>query len=330
MLAGILEKLPTAACPDLLVGMETMDDAGVIRLTDDMALVQTVDFFYPVVNDARTFGRIVAANSLSDLWAMGAQALTAMNLLSYPPGQIDTDVIEQLLTGASEKLLEAGVVLVGGHTMEQETLVYGMSVSGLVHPDSVFTNSRARVGDVLVLTKPLGTGVYANAHKADGLTLEQYQAFATSMERLNLYAAEVLKHFDVSAVTDVTGFGLLGHALPMAQHGEVTLTIEAEQVPHFDEIYPLMERYNARGVCKCNTYIEPYTRFGSDVSEATQSLLQEAQTSGGLLFLIQADQARDICDAIRQGGDVYTRIIGRATELQRNAQGHTCFLNITA
>lgn len=330
MLAGILEKLPAMPCPDLLVGMETMDDAGVLRLTDDMALVQTVDFFYPVVNDARAFGRIVAANSLSDLWAMGARALTAMNLLSYPAGKIEPDVIEQLLTGASEKLVEAGVVLVGGHTMEQESMVYGMSVSGLVHPDSVTTNSRARVGDVLVLTKPLGTGVYANAHKADGLTPEQYRSFVDSMERLNLYAAGVLTRFDVSAVTDVTGFGLLGHALPMAQHANITLRIQAGQVPHFDQIESLMERYNPRGVCKCNVYIKPHTTFADEVTDSTRSLLQEAQTSGGLMFLVHPDQAETVCQEIRQAGDVDTTIIGRAMDLERDAQGQPIYLEVIA
>ena len=327
-MAGILEKLPKTDSPNLLVGLDTMDDAGVFRLTPDVALVQTVDFFYPVVNDPQTFGRIVAANSLSDVWAMGAKALTAMNILAYPAGKITPEAIEALLIGGSEKLQEAGVVLVGGHTMEQEEFVYGMSVTGVIHPKRVFTNSGGRQSDQLILTKPLGTGVYSNALAKDGLTTEQFDLFVTSMERLNMYAAEVLGHFDVSAVTDVTGFGLLGHALPIARNTGRKLIIRESSVPRFPGIMDLMERYNSYQVCKCEEFVEPYTMMDEHLSPSQFALLAEAQTSGGLLAAVHPKDVESMLCALREAGDETAAIIGEvAGQVDTNTE-HPYFLEI--
>jgi selenide,water dikinase len=309
-LAGILERLPRTTSPDLLVGMETMDDAGVFRIAPDVALVQTVDFFYPVVNDPYSFGRIVAANSLSDVWAMGARALTAMNLLAYPAGKIPPESIEWLLRGGSEKLVEAGVVLVGGHTMEQEEFVYGMSVTGALHPDRVLTNATARVGDVLLLTKPLGTGVYSHALEKDGLNERQYDEFVAAMERLNKYASEALASFDVSAMTDVTGFGLLGHAFPIARNARVCLTIRADRVPLFTDTIELMGAFNTQPVCKCRRYVWPSTRVAEGVDPRLPLLFMEAQTSGGLLVAIRSDQADEALAALHAAGDEAATVIG--------------------
>jgi selenide,water dikinase len=309
-LAGILDRLPKTTSPDLLVGMETMDDAGVFRISPDVALVQTVDFFYPVVNDPYHFGRIVAANALSDIWAMGARALTAMNLLAYPAGKIPPESVEWLLKGGSEKLVEAGVVLVGGHTMEQEEFVYGMSVTGVLHPDRVQTNATARVGDVLILTKPLGTGVYANALEKDGLAYTQYEEFVGSMERLNKSASEVLVRFDVSAMTDVTGFGLLGHAYPIARNAGVALVIRCGDVPLFTDTIELMDAYNTQPVCKCKRYVWPATRVEDGVDAHLPMLFMEAQTSGGLLAAIRAEQAEAAVAALGEAGDARSAIIG--------------------
>jgi selenide,water dikinase len=308
-----LKKLPKITSPDLLVGMETMDDAGVFRITKDIALVQTVDFFYPVVNDARTFGRIVAANSLSDVWAMGAKAITAMNILAYPAGKIPPETIGELLTGGNEKLKESDVVLVGGHTMEQEEFVYGMSITGVIHPDSIFTNSHARVGDMLILTKPIGTGVFSNASSEDGLTREQYKVFVTHMERLNKYASEILHQFDVSAMTDITGFGLLGHSLPIAQNAGVTLVFHSESIPLYPGIMELMDTYNPKGICKCQEFVEDSTWTDKNVNAGKIELFSEAQTSGGLLASVRTDQAEDVLNALHGGGDKAAAIIGEVT-----------------
>lgn len=305
-----MSKLPKIESPDLLVGIETMDDAGVFRITEDIALVQSVDFFFPVVNDPVAFGRIVAANSMSDIWAMGAKAVTAMNVLAYPAGKIPPDVIERMLQGGSQKLVEAGVVLVGGHTTEQEELIYGMSVTGLVQHEAIFKNIGGRTGDRIVLTKPLGTGVFSNAHKADSLSAKQYERFVSSMERLNMYASVVLRDFDIGGVTDVTGFGLLGHALPMAKGAGVTFAIRAAWIPFLPDVLPLMERFNPQGACKSKEFVEPFIEIDSDVNVRVLALLYEAQTSGGLLATIRPDQADDAVNALRDVGDADAAIIG--------------------
>jgi len=287
-----------------------LDDAGVYQISDDIALVQSVDFFFPVVNNPRDFGRIVAANSLSDIWAMGAQAITAMNILAYPAGKIPVETIEELLIGGSEKLTEAGVVLVGGHTLEQETFVYGMSVTGTVHPDAVVSNTHARAGDLLILTKPLGTGVMSSAVNEDGLSLRQYKDFVDTMSRLNKYACETLLQFDISALTDVTGFGLLGHGLPFAQNSHVKLCIDSEKVPLFDDLFNLMEQYNPKGVCKTTEYIEEFTYVEENTDDRKVKIFSEAQTSGGLLAAINPDQAPEAIKALHNAGDTDSTIIG--------------------
>lgn len=307
--------------------MDTMDDAGVYRLTPDLALVQTVDFLFPVVNDARSFGRIAAANSLSDVWAMGAKALTAMNVLAYPAGKIPPEVIGEMLTGASEKLKEAQVALVGGHTMEQDYLLYGMSVTGTVHPDRVLTNGRPRVGDVLILTKALGTGVYANALRANGLTEAQYGHFVESMERLNRYAAESAIAFDISAMTDVTGFGLLGHAFQVARNGGVTFQIDTAHVPRFPDLFALMAAHHAYQVCKCKELVMPHTLVDPDVSEAAVAMAGDAQTSGGLLIAVAEKEAEACLAAIRAGGDA-AEIIGKVCAPEPMPDCQPCYLHL--
>ncbi len=290
--------------------METFDDAGVYKISDDLAMVQTVDFFFPVVNDPRDFGRIAAANSLSDIWAMGAQAITAMNVLAYPAGKIPVEAVEELLIGGSEKLTEAGVVLVGGHTLEQETFVYGMSVTGTVHPDAVVSNTHARIGDLLILTKPLGTGVMSSAVEEDGLNDIQYKDFIDTMARLNKYASEALLQFDISALTDVTGFGLLGHALPFAKNSNVKLSFDSEKVPFFDDLFDLMEKYNPKGVCKTVEYIEEFTYVEKNTDDRKVKIFSEAQTSGGLLAAIKPKHAQKAINALHEAGDTVSTIIG--------------------
>ncbi|MCK5147747.1 selenide, water dikinase SelD [bacterium] len=326
-LAGIIQKLPRHDTPDLLVGLETMDDAGVYRLTPDLAMVQTVDFFFPVVNDPRAFGRIAAANSLSDIWAMGGKALTAMNVLAYPAGKIPPEIIQEMLIGGSEKLAEAEVALVGGHTMEQDNLLYGMSVTGTVHPDHIMTNSQPRVGDTLILTKPLGTGIYANAHQADGLNDKQNSLFIASMERLNKYAAEAVVGFDISAMTDVTGFGLLGHAFNLARNGCVTIHFSVTNIPCFPDTFALMEHYNAYQVSKCEEWITPHLRRADTVTDSQFNMMAEAQTSGGLLIAVREDEADTLIASIEDCGDIAV-IVGVVDQLHTMDDGKDCYLNI--
>lgn len=297
-----------------------MDDAGVYRVLPDMALVQTLDFFQPVVQEPRAFGRIVAANSLSDVWAMGARALTAMNILACP-AKLPVSAIEELLTGAAEKLLEAGVVLVGGHSMELSEIFYGMSVTGLVDPARVLTNARARVGDSVILTKPLGTAVYSEAHSKGLLTGGQEREFIASMERLNMYASQVLLRHDVSAMTDVTGFGLLGHALPIARNAGVTLKISAAGVPRFTDAYTLHEQFLSLQVWKTEQYVGPWLEKGEGIPPIALTLLMEPQTSGGLLATVRASEVGGLLKELHEAGDVSAAEIGEVVEQRIGKDG---------
>jgi len=303
--------------PDLLVGMENMDDAGVYRITDDIALVQTVDFFFPIVNDPEMNGKIAAANSLSDVWAMGAVAHTAMNVLAYPPGLINAEAIGEMLAGGSKKLVEAKVALVGGHTMEQEDLLYGMSVTGSVHPSKIKTNTNAQVNELIILTKPLGTGVYANGMQADGITQHEYKEVTASMSRLNMYAADVFSNFRVSAMTDVTGFGLLGHALPIAKQSNLAIEIQASRVPLLTDIFKLLKTYTTLGVCKVSEYVEPFLSVQNQVSTQLVKLFSESETSGGLLAFIHPDDAEKAVNMLHDAGDERAAIIGSVTGLSK-------------
>lgn len=295
--------------------MQTMDDAGVYKITDDIALVQTVDFFFPIVDDPRSFGRIAAANSLSDIWAMGARAITAMNHLAYPAGKIPPEAILELLTGAAEKLHESGVVLLGGHTMEQDDFSFGMSVTGITNPLTVLSNDNAKPGDLIILTKPIGTGVYCDAMINGGLSESQFSTFVFWMERLNKYASEIMQRFAVSCLTDVTGFGLLGHSLPVARNAGVRIVINAEDVPLLPGVLDLLETFNPKGVCKCSDYVDPYLRIAENLDRRYYNLFAEAQTSGGLLATVRPDQADALVTALREHGDTETAVIGCVEEL---------------
>ncbi len=306
-----------------------MDDAGIYRLSDDLALVQTVDFFSPVVADPCTFGRIVAANSLSDVWAMGGKAMTAMNILCFPTGKIPEEAIEELLIGASEKLVEAGVVLVGGHTMEQEELVYGMSITGTIDPGRALLNSMARIGDRLILTKPIGSGVLTTANKAIGLSPDIIDPVVDSMQRLNLYAADALRGFDTSALTDVTGFGLFGHALAMARSGEVGMVFHAGSIPFFEDAATLTPEHLPKGSRMNREYAEPFTSLSQELDEDVVWLLFDAQTSGGFLAAVRHDQAEEALDSIRSAGDAAASIVGEVVSLSPEDEGETVYLSVT-
>jgi len=324
-LSGILNNLPKFNSPNVLVDMSSMDDAGVYKISDDVALVQSVDFFSPIVNSPYDFGQIVAANSLSDIYAMGGSACTAMNVLAYPSGLIGKKVIEELLIGACEKLKEAKVSLIGGHTMEEENFIYGMSITGTIHPKKIMTNSSAKVGDVIILTKPLGVGPYADAHANDGLTKTQYKTFVTSLSRLNKYAAEAIVEFDVSAMTDVTGFGLLGHSLAIAKNADVLLCYDIETMPFFDNIFELMKIYTTKSVCKNEEYIRPHLLVEENVNKDKIKLITEAQTSGGLLIFINKNQSEKALEKLKKAGDLTSTIIGKVVEKENKK----IFLKVT-
>ncbi|MEG1676220.1 MAG: selenide, water dikinase SelD [Clostridia bacterium] len=292
--AGVLQKLlrdlPVHADPNLIVGFESSDDASVYRVSDQLALVQTIDFFPPVVDDPEAFGRIAAANALSDIYAMGGEPKVAQNVLVIPDNMPET-MVQAILRGGYQKVFEAGAILSGGHSIHGGEPIYGLAVTGFVHPDHVLRNSGARVGDVLLLTKPLGIGVYLTARKAGMLCDAEEQRAIAQMEQLNRSARDAMQGFDVSACTDVTGFSLLGHAVEMAEGSHVSLKIDAQAVPLLPEALLLASMgLLPEGMYKNRAFAQERVDTG-DVELALCDLFFDPQTSGGLLIAVAEAQA---------------------------------------
>ncbi len=288
-----------------------MEDAGVYRLTEELAIVQTVDFFTPIVDDPFTFGQIAAANSLSDIYAIGGKPLTAMNIVCFPVQTMDVSVLKQILLGGLRKMREADVVLVGGHSVDDQELKYGLSVTGTIHPHKVLRKENAQPGDRLILTKPLGTGIISTAIKAEMASNETAETVAKSMATLNRRASEVIQEIGASACTDITGFGLLGHASEMVENTDVGMVIYAEVVP----VFPEAEELAAMGMIPGGLYRnrdfrEDLVKFKPDVSQFRKDILFDPQTSGGLLISVPPDKAQTMLDSLRQAGVAKAAIVG--------------------
>jgi len=310
-----LKSLPFHTHPDLLVGLEQADDAGVYRLSPELALIQTVDFFTPIVNDPYKFGQIAAANALSDVYAMGGRPLTALNIACFPLRTTPPEVLKDILRGGMDKVHEAGALLVGGHSVEDPELKYGLAVTGVVHPDKVFTKAGAQVGDVLILTKPLGTGIIATALKGRLASKEAEAAAIEVMSRLNRAAAEALERLLVHAVTDITGFGLLGHGMEMAAASKVELTIYASRAP----VLSWAREYAAMGLIpggsKANLrFCEKHLHVDPGVSPVDVDLLSDAQTSGGLLIAVAPPHDEILLTRLRNAGVMDAAPIGEVTD----------------
>ncbi len=285
-LSRVLEGLPRRVDPRLLVGHETMDDAGVFVLSEDMALVQTVDFFAPIVDDPYLFGQVAAANALSDIYAMGGEPLTAMNVMGFPSGKVPLAVMREILRGGSDKVHEAGALVVGGHTIIDEELKYGLAVTGRAHPKRLLTNAGATAGDRLVLTKGIGTALLATVAKQGTLAEPELRALGDSMRALNAQASRAALEVGARCATDITGFGLLGHASHIARASGVTLRIHVAHVPLLPGARVAAERGVRTGGAERNlTYLEPLVDWGR-ASEVDRVLMIDPQTSGGLLVVL--------------------------------------------
>ncbi len=296
----LLAALASTPDPNALVGFHTSDDAGVYRLRDDLALVHTVDFFTPIVDDPFDFGRIAAANALSDIYAMGATPVSALNLVAFSLEELGEQVLMEILQGGAHVATEAGVAILGGHSIEDREPKYGMAVTGVVHPDEVITNAGAKPGDALVLTKSLGAGAVSTAIKR-GLDAPLEEAVSV-MTTLNRDAASAARKANADAMTDVTGFGLLGHLREMLLASRVSAELDAEAVPAIDGVLELLgdadERAVAGGTRRNRAYAEEFTTFAPSVSPARRWLLCDAMTSGGLLTAVAAERAHEIPGAI--------------------------------
>ena len=301
--------------PELLVGRETSDDAGVYQLTDSIALIQTIDYFTPVVDDPYMFGQIAAANALSDVYAMGGKPTTVLNMVGYPVKKLGGEMLAEILRGGNDKVKEAGAVLVGGHSIDDQEPKYGLSVTGIVHPNKFWKNVGAKPGEVLVLTKPIGVGILTTGIKRGAVTQEQEKVVTETMAMLNKRAAEVLSDFTPSAVTDVTGFGLLGHGSEMASGSNVTLVIHYHKVPILDGTLQLAKDGVVPGGSKSNhKWLEKDVDY-RDIPLEEQLILCDAITSGGLLISINAEDAEKYVQALKEAGQD-SWIIGEVIEKQ--------------
>ena len=303
----MLRDLPRSEDPRALVGHETSDDAAVYAISDDTAIVETVDFFTPVVDDPYWFGRIAAANAFSDVWAMGARPLFALNLVGFPVQKLPRDVLAAILRGGADTARDAGAPILGGHSIDDPEPKYGMAVTGVVHPQRVLRNVGARPGDRLLLTKPLGSGILSTAIKRQLATAAQIDRVTELMARLNRAAGEVLAQAatagDVHALTDVTGFGLLGHAWEMAKGSGVALRLSAAAVPVLEGVVDLARQEVVPGGSKANVaWVEPHVRFGPGVDPALRIVLADAQTNGGLLAAVPAGRASATLTALTAAG----------------------------
>ncbi|WP_068783297.1 selenide, water dikinase SelD [Paenibacillus phocaensis] len=304
---------PTVPNPDLLVGLDTSDDAGVYRLNDELALVQTVDFFTPIVDDPYSFGQIAAANALSDIYAMGGKPLTVLNIVAFPISTLDKSILADILRGAGDKVKEAGATLVGGHSIDDKEPKFGLAVTGLVHPDKVRTNAGAKPGDKLILTKPIGVGIMTTSIKKDQLSAEETLRVTAVMATLNKTAAEIMEPYDVHACTDVTGFGLMGHALEMAKGSGAGITLSHGSVPVLPRVRELAEQGFVPGGTKNNyAHVEADITFPDSLDQIDRYILCDAVTSGGLLISVNPHQSEQLLADLRQAG-VEASLIGTVT-----------------
>jgi selenide,water dikinase len=295
--------LPASTDANVLVGAATSDDAAVYRLTPELALVQTVDYITPLVDDPYQFGQIAAANSLSDVYAMGGRPLIALNVVAFPTDTLPIDVLGEILRGGADKVRESGAQILGGHSIDDREPKYGLAVTGLVHPDRVLRNSTARAGDRLVLTKPLGMGIVSTAVKRDLASDELIRNAVAVMSALNDRAASAAAQVGVDAGTDITGFGLLGHLREMTEASGVGARLSFAAVPVLDGVAELAENDVLPGGTRRNlAYVADVTTFAAAVTPVRQSLLADAQTSGGLLFAVPAARSADLLDALRRSG----------------------------
>ncbi|WP_282936783.1 selenide, water dikinase SelD [Paenibacillus sp. RC67] len=301
-LQQVIKTLPQSMPnPNLLVGLDTSDDAGVYKLTDDLALVQTVDFFTPIVDDPYSFGQIAAANALSDVYAMGGKPLTVLNIVAFPIKKLDKQVLADILRGAADKVKEAGATLVGGHSIDDNEPKFGLAVTGLIHPDKVKPNAGARPGDKLILTKPIGVGIMTTSIKKDALSEEEVKRVTQVMSTLNKTAAEVMESYTVHGCTDVTGFGLLGHTAELAKGSSVGVRIGFKQVPVLPRVRELAEAGFVPGGTKNNyAHLEGTVTFASSIDQIDQWILCDAVTSGGLLISVAAEEADDLLGSLLQ------------------------------
>lgn len=313
-MASVLESLPKNHYDEnLLVGLDTSDDAAVYKINEETALIQTLDFFTPMIDDPYIFGQIAASNALSDVYAMGGVPTVCMNIVCFPSCH-DMNVLGEVLKGGFDKVKESGALLVGGHTVDDKEPKYGLSVSGTVHPSKVLSNATSKVGDVLIITKPIGVGILNTAMKENLIKKETEQKVIEIMIHLNKYAAKSFEKFEINSATDITGFGLLGHVLEMAKASNVTIEIDANSVPIIDESIDMANMgIIPAGMYKNKEHIAEFVEI-ENIDRAIEDILYDPQTSGGLLVSVKEDIANLVVEDMLKNGSIEAKIIGKVTE----------------
>jgi len=307
----LVQNLPRAHDPNLIVGTEGFSDAGVYRLRDDLLIVQSLDFFPPLVDDPFVFGQIAAANSLSDLYAMGAQPTTAMNIVAFPDDQLELGILAEILRGGGEQVSAAGAVVLGGHSIRDAEIKYGLSVTGVVRPQDLLTNQRAQPGDALILTKALGTGFITTAFKGERCPDDTLAAACASMAELNAAGRDAARELKANASTDVTGFGLAGHAGEMAEASGVTAVFEVHRLPILPGAAALAQQGNRNRACRSNRkFAEPRMRVEGQPDELLTEFLFDPQTSGGLLISVPQERAEQLVARAQAAGAAAACIVG--------------------
>jgi selenide,water dikinase len=311
----ILKSLPLPSDPNILVDIDTHDDAGVYRINDELALVLTTDFFPPVCSDPYEFGQIAAANSISDVYAMGGDPVLALNIMMFPASRLPMEAYADILRGGFDKANEAGVRIIGGHTIDDFPPKYGLAVTGYVHPRKIITNAGAKPGDVLILTKPIGTGIINAGLRLNMASESDVHAAKESMKLLNRSGAEVMKKFNIRGATDITGFGLAGHALKMARASEVSFEINLSRVPFIGDVYNLTDDGCIPGASFRNLeYVEGYSSEADGLDYNLKMIAFDAQTSGGLLMCVPESKAEIVLKELHETGLTSSSIIGKVLE----------------
>jgi selenide, water dikinase len=318
-LEEILKYLPLPEDPNILVNIDTHDDAGVYKVSDELALVFTTDFFPPVCSDPYEFGQIAAVNSISDVYAMGGTPVIALNIMMFPASKLPAEAYKDIIRGGADIAAAAGVRIIGGHTIDDFPPKYGLAVVGYVHPWRIITNSGARPDDILILTKPLGTGIILAGQRLGLTAANDVNKAKAIMKILNAAGAEVMKQFDIKGATDITGFGLAGHALKMAKASSVSITLNMRHVPLIGDAYSLIDQGCIPGAAFRNLdYAEPDTFFSADLDYNLKMAAFDAQTSGGLLISVPAEKLREVIAGLHSAGVSDSAIIGSVAEKQEN------------
>lgn len=300
---------------NVLVGTGSKDDAGVYRISDTVALIQTLDFITPICDDPYDFGRIAACNSLSDVYAMGGKPVTAMNIVAFPTKKFSLDILAKILEGGQAVMNEAGVQLLGGHSVDDPEMKYGLSVTGVVHPDKVLRNCTIKEGDSIILTKPLGTGIVATAIKADMFDQEHVKEFISSMAALNKYAAEIMLKYKINACTDVTGFGLAGHLIEMLQENDFSIEVDSEKIPLLSGVEDSADMgLIPGGLYRNRDYVSARCEFSKNVKQIYRDVIFDPQTSGGLLISLPEKEALHLLDELKSAGLKSSALLGKVVK----------------